>query len=63
MGGIGWQIAGAIALALAATAARADTVTTENTGGFGRMIFTLDPAAHAKPALAGGVLTITFDRQ
>src|SRR5215472_8677296 len=63
MGRIGWQIAGAIALALAATAARADTVTTENTGGYGRMVFTLDPAAHAKPALAGGVLTITFDRQ
>jgi hypothetical protein len=56
-------IAAAMALALATGAACADTVTTENTGGYARMIFTLDPTAHAKPQLAGGVLTITFDRQ
>ena len=53
----------ALALVVVPTAARADAVATESDSGFGRMIFTLDPIAHVKPALAGGVLTLTFDRK
>lgn len=53
----------ALALAVIPSAARADGVVTENDGGFGRIVFSLDPIAHVKPALAGGVLTLTFDRK
>ena len=53
----------ALALVVLPSAARADAVATESDGGFGRIIFTLDPVAHVKPALAGGVLTLTFDRK
>jgi hypothetical protein len=53
----------ALALVVIPGAVRADTVATESDGGFGRMVFTLDPVAHVKPALAGGVLTLTFDRK
>lgn len=48
---------------LLAGSAAADSVTTSSDGGFGRMVFALTPVAHAKAALAGGVLTITFDRK
>ena len=53
----------ALALVVLADVARADSVATENDSGFGRIIFSLDPIAHVKPALAGGVLTLTFDRK
>jgi hypothetical protein len=43
--------------------ARADEVKTMTGDGFGRLYFTLDPPAHVKTALEGGVLTITFDRK
>lgn len=42
--------------------ARADSVKVITADGFGRLYFTLDPPAHAKANLAGGVLTIAFDR-
>jgi hypothetical protein len=44
-------------------AAHADGVKTITADGFGRLYFTLDPPAHAKTDLEGGVLTITFDRK
>jgi hypothetical protein len=53
----------AAALFFLAGPARADSVTTSNDGGYARIIFTLTPVAHAKAALAGGVLTIAFDRK
>jgi hypothetical protein len=53
----------ALALVAFPGAAHADSVITENDGGFGRMIFSLDPVAHVKPTMAGGVLTLTFDRK
>ena len=53
----------ALAFVILPTAARADAVTTESDGGFGRIVFTLDPVAHVKPALAGSVLTLAFDRK
>jgi len=49
--------------AFAASPALADSVATVADNGFGRIVFTLDPAAHAKTALADGVLTISFDRK
>src|SRR5271163_3177592 len=52
-----------LALVVLPAAAHADAVVTESDSGFGRIIFTLDPVAHVKPALAGGVLTLTFDRK
>ncbi len=59
------RLAGAVAFALilCAIPARADSVNTETTDGFARILFTFDPAATAKPAVSGGVLTITFDRK
>src|SRR5277367_2766813 len=53
----------ALALVIIPNAACADAVATESDGGFGRILFSLDPIAHVKPALAGGVLTLTFDRK
>ncbi|HTW34252.1 MAG TPA: hypothetical protein VMD53_06520 [Rhizomicrobium sp.] len=53
----------ALAFAALPSAAHADAVTTEGNDGFGRIIFNLDPIAHVKPALAGGVLTLSFDRK
>jgi hypothetical protein len=43
--------------------ALADSVRTSADNGFARLHFTLAPLAHAKAALAGGVLTIAFDRK
>jgi len=60
---LGRCFAAALALICFATPALADSVATAADGGYGRMTFTLDPVAHAKAALAGGVLTITFDRK
>jgi hypothetical protein len=50
------------AFVLAATQAAADSVATAD-NGFGRIVFTLDPVAHAKTTLTDGVLTIAFDRK
>jgi hypothetical protein len=52
-----------LALVVLPTAAHADAVVTESDSCFGRIAFTLDPVAHVKPALAGGVLTLSFDRK
>jgi len=52
-----------LALAGFAGAAHADSVAVENDDGFGRIVFSLEPVAHVKPQLAGGVLTLTFDRK
>lgn len=57
------RAAAALLFVLAAGPAGADSVTTSTDGGFGRIVFTLDPVAHARAALAGGVLTLTFDRK
>ncbi|HEY1612127.1 MAG TPA: hypothetical protein VGF97_00365 [Rhizomicrobium sp.] len=32
-------------------------------GGFGRLLFTLDPPAHVQADAAGGIITIAFDRK
>jgi tetratricopeptide (TPR) repeat protein len=48
---------------LASGAALADGVTANADNGFGRIIFTLTPTAHATASLTSGVLTIAFDRK
>ncbi|MGB8365390.1 MAG: hypothetical protein ACLQUZ_16520 [Rhizomicrobium sp.] len=57
------HLAAALAFALLARPASADTVSTASSNGFGRIVFTLTPAARARAALAGSVLTISFDRR
>ncbi|HTQ14915.1 MAG TPA: hypothetical protein VMH86_13655 [Rhizomicrobium sp.] len=57
---------GCIALAaVVATAphARADSVAAGAQGGYGRIVFTLDPAAHATASLSDGVAIVKFDRK
>jgi hypothetical protein len=46
-----------------AGAAQADRVSTSSGNGFARIMFVLDPVAHAKPVMGDGVLTLTFDRK
>jgi tetratricopeptide (TPR) repeat protein len=53
----------ALAVATMSAPSLADSVNTDTDNGYGRILFTLDPAAEAKVAMAGGVLTITFDRK
>jgi hypothetical protein len=54
----------AFAVALLATAvAHADSVSTNALGGYGRIIFTLDPGAHPKASMADGVAVVSFDRK
>lgn len=48
---------------LAGGAAWADTATTNADNGFGRILFTLAPTAHASASVTSGVLTIVFDRK
>ncbi len=48
---------------LAASPARADSISTSGQSGYGRIVFTLDPGAHPKAAMADGVATISFDRK
>ncbi len=57
--------AAALALlwAFVAVPAHADSVVTDSGSGFGRILLTLSPTAHAKAAMAGGVVTISFDRK
>jgi hypothetical protein len=52
----------AFLLALAATSARADSVSATSEGGYARLLFSLTPAAHATATASGGALTISFDR-
>lgn len=47
----------------AAPSALADSVSTSGSNGFGRILFTLDPVAHGAVSVAGGVLTVHFDRK
>ncbi len=62
--GPGRTLAAASALLLSCCcAAHADSVKTITVDGFGRLYFILDPPAHAKTDLEGGVLTIAFDRK
>jgi len=51
------------ALFAVAPMARADSVSTDMDDGYGRMVFTLTPAAQPKAALADGVLTLAFGRK
>ncbi len=51
------------ACVLAPGAARAADRVTASDNGYGRILFTLTPAAEAKPALTSGVLTIAFARR
>jgi hypothetical protein len=53
----------AFAFLMAAGPARADSVSTSSGNGFARIVFVLDPVAHAKPVMGDGVLTLTFDRK
>jgi hypothetical protein len=53
----------ALAFLAASGTAEADSVSTSAGNGFGRIVFVLDPAAHAKPEMGNGVLTLTFDRK
>ncbi len=60
-----WPIAGALAalwFVSGALAASADSVSTTAADGFGRMVFSLAAPAHVQPVIAGGVLTVSFDR-
>ncbi|MGN6515928.1 MAG: tetratricopeptide repeat protein [Rhizomicrobium sp.] len=50
-------------LALVTTPVRADSVSTSSDGGFGRIVFTFDPAAHVAAQLTSGVVTVTADRR
>jgi hypothetical protein len=49
--------------AFAAAPAFADSVTTSSDGGFGRIVFTFDPAAHVTAQMTSGVVTVTADRK
>ncbi|HEY8947744.1 MAG TPA: hypothetical protein VIM56_02545 [Rhizomicrobium sp.] len=49
--------------ALAASPAFADSVTTSTDGGYGRIVFTFDPAAHATAQMTSGVVTVKADRK
>jgi len=49
--------------ALAVAPAQADSVSTSTDGGFGRIVFTFDPAAHATAQMTSGVVTVTVDRK
>lgn len=50
-------------LAFAASSAFADSVTTSSDGGFGRIVFTFDPAAHVSAQMTSGVVTVKADRR
>ncbi|HEY2069369.1 MAG TPA: hypothetical protein VGG48_07430 [Rhizomicrobium sp.] len=58
----GWAGFAALA-AFAALPAHADSVAISAAGGYGRITFTLTPAAHAEATQADGVLTVRFDRK
>ena len=49
--------------ALAGTPAFADSVATSSDGGYGRIVFTFDPAAHVSAQMTSGVVTVTTDRK
>ena len=49
--------------AFAASSAFADSVTTASDGGFGRIVFTFDPAAHVSAQMTSGVVTVKADRR
>ena len=49
--------------AFAASSAFADSVSTSSDGGFGRIVFTFDPAAHASAQMTSGVVTVKADRK
>lgn len=62
MRAVGSAVALAVAAAMAGPAL-ADSITTSAENGFGRIVFTLDPMAHGTVGMAGGVMTIAFDRK
>ncbi len=53
----------ALLWAFVALPAYADSVVTDTGSGYGRILLTLAPAAHAKAAVAAGVVTVSFDRK
>ncbi len=53
----------AIACLLVTGTAQADSVSTSSGNGFARIVFVLEPVAHAKPVMGDGVLTLGFDRK
>ncbi|HVV64466.1 MAG TPA: hypothetical protein VHC42_03290 [Rhizomicrobium sp.] len=53
----------AAALALLPAMARADAFSASADHGYGRLLFTLDPPAHATATVDGAVLAIAFDRK
>jgi len=53
----------ALALSSASVGAHADSLSTNTSGGYARLLFTLSPVAHATASANGGVLTIGFDRK
>jgi hypothetical protein len=59
----GFALLAALMAFVVPNSAQADSVRTSTSNGFARLHFTLEPAAHAKAALSGSVLTIAFDRK
>ncbi len=59
------HLMGALMLLMLVTtqAFAADTIQANSAEGYGRLLITLDPTAHAQPSLEGGVLKIAFDRK
>jgi hypothetical protein len=53
----------ALAGAMLATPAFADSASTSADNGFGRILFRLEPAAHETAAITSGILTVAFDRK
>jgi len=49
--------------AFAGAPAFADSVSTSSDGGYGRIVFTFDPAAHVSAQMTSGVVTVTADRK
>jgi len=49
--------------AFAASSAFADSVSTATDGGYGRIVFTFDPAAHVSAQMTSGVVTVKADRK
>ncbi|MGD0144048.1 MAG: hypothetical protein ABSC92_12885, partial [Rhizomicrobium sp.] len=52
-----------LTLLAATSGAQADSASTSTSNGFARIIFVLDPMAHARLAMVDGVLTVAFDRK
>ena len=58
-----WICRAAFACLLAQPVQAADAVSASTAGGYGRLLFALEPSAHASALATGEVLTISFDRK